>query len=318
MLLNRFFYALILLIGISVLNFFLFHLSPGDPTNRYFAPKMNRKHLETKRQQMGVNDPWYQQYYHWGSRVLRGDLGFSWTKHQPVAAVLKEALPATLLLSSAALAINLVLGCALGMMMGIYEHRWIGKTLDILTLAIYAIPVFWLALVFIIIFSLNLQWFPASGIQSLFLIDSGMWSQLGDRLRHLALPASILGLTGAAATSRYIRGNVQNILGQEYIRLAFAKGLSKRIIYFRHVFPNVLLPVITLLGLYFPFLLGGAFIIEVIFAWPGIGRLTYEAVFAKDYPVLMSINFILAIMVIAGNLFSDILYKFVDPRVLAK
>lgn len=316
--LNRLGYMLILLCGICVLNFFLFHLSPGDPTNRYFGPKVKREHLQALRQQTGVDQPWYVQLGQWGGRISRGDLGYSWARHQPVAELLKEALPPTLQLGVAALLINFLFGCLAGLLGGIYHRRWFGKFLDLAGLAFYALPVFWLALVAVLIFSVNLRWLPASGMSAFFVESPGFWPLLGDRLQHLALPAAVLGLSGAAATSRFVRGRTQEVLGREYIRLAFAKGLSKRKVYLRHALKNALLPVATLLGLYLPALAGGAFVVEVIFAWPGIGRLTYEAVFARDYPVLMAVNLIVAFLVILGNFISDLLYKFIEPGIQVK
>jgi peptide/nickel transport system permease protein len=152
-------------------------------------------------------------------------------------------------------------------------------------------------------------------MQSFLAAEAGFWQALGDRIQHLILPVAVLGLTGAAAISRYLRGSIIEVLQQDYIRLAQAKGLSKSKVYFRHALKNALLPVITLIGLYLPLLLGGAFVVEVIFAWPGMGRMAYEAIFAKDYPVIFAVNFIAAAMVIAGNLFADLLYQFVDPRI---
>lgn len=316
--LNRLGYTLILLCGICVINFFLFHLSPGDPTSRYFGPKVKRENLQALRQQMGVDQPWYVQLGQWSRRVSRGDLGYSWAKHQPVAALLKEALPPTLQLTVAALFINFLTGCLVGLLSGIYARRWFGKFLDIASLVLYALPLFWLALVAVLIFSLNLHWLPASGMSAFFVESPGFWRQLGDRLHHLVLPSAVLGLSGAAATSRFVRGHMQEVLGRDYIRLAFAKGLSRRKVYLHHALKNALLPVATLLGLYLPALAGGAFIVEVIFAWPGIGRLTYEAVFSRDYPVLMAVNLIVAFLVILGNFISDLLYKFIEPGIQFK
>ncbi len=314
--LHRTLHLLILLVGISVLNFFLFHLSPGDPTNLYFGPKTKRENLQTLRNQMGVNQPWHQQLKLWSIRVLHGDLGYSWSKHRPVVEILKETIPATLQLTVLALLVNLLLGCIIGILSGINAHRWVGKLLDVATLGMYSVPTFWLALIFILLFSLKLQWLPASQMSSFFTSGLGFWDKTWDRLRHLILPVAVLGLSGAAGTSRYVKGRMQEVLNQEYIRLALAKGLSKKRVYLHHAFKNALLPVITLLGMYWPFLLGGAFIVEVIFAWPGIGRLTYEAIFARDYPVIMAVNLIAAIMVITGNFISDLLYRFMDPRII--
>lgn len=314
-LLQRVVHAIILFFGVGIVNFFLFHLSPGDPTNLYFGPKVKRENLQYARHQMGLDRPWYEQLTSWSKRVLRGDLGYSWAKHRPVAGILREAIPATLQLSCFALLVNIVLGCLVGMVAGIHAHSWRGKLLDVLTLALYSIPVFVLALIFIFVFSLKLRWLPASQMRSFFTADMGFWTGIWDRVRHLLLPVAVLGLTGAAATSRYVRGHLREILNQNYIRTALAKGLARKRVYLHHALRNALLPVITLLGIYFPFLLSGAFIVEVIFAWPGMGRIAYEAIFAKDYPVIMAVNFVVAGMVITGNLISDLLYRFIDPRV---
>jgi peptide/nickel transport system permease protein len=229
--------------------------------------------------------------------------------------IVGEALPATLQLTTAALALNFLLGCAVGVISGIFFRRWWGRALDGLSLVLYALPVFWLALLAIWLFSVTLQWLPASGMNSLFINEKSGWSFWLDRLRHLLLPATVLGVTGAAATARYVRGSVQTVLRQEYVRLAFAKGLPRFKIYVGHVLRNGLLPVITLMGIYFPFLLSGAFVTEVIFAWPGLGRILYEAVSSRDIPVLMAVNFMGAVFVMVGNLLADLLYRFADPRI---
>lgn len=267
------------------------------------------------RQQRGFDQPWYEQFKVWSTRFVRGDLGYSWSKHRPVNDILGEAIPATLQLAFLALVVNLLLGCALGLLSGLYSQQKFGKVLDVASLSLYSMPTFWLALILILVFSLKLHWLPGSQMQSFFAPSLDFASRFWDRLRHLILPVTVLGLTGAAATSRFVRGRLQEVLRQDYIRLALAKGLTRKSVLLRHAFRNALLPVVTLLGVYFPFLLSGAFIVEVIFAWPGMGRITYEAIFAKDYPVLMAVNLIAATMVIAGNLLSDLLYRFIDPRI---
>jgi len=230
-----------------------------------------------------------------------------------VADILAEAIPATLQLTGLALFLNLFLGCIAGAFAGIYSERRLGQIIDFTSLSIYSIPTFWLSLVGILVFSLKLHWLPSSQMASLFVAD-GFWDNALDRVRHLLLPVLVLGLGGAAATARYVRANLRQVLQQDFIRLARAKGLRKRRIYLQHALRNALIPVATLLGLYLPLLLGGAFVVEVIFAWPGMGRVTYEAVFAKDYPVIMAVNLIAATMVILGNFVSDLLYQWLDPR----
>ena len=304
----------VVLIGVVVINFFLFHLSPGDPTNVYFNPKTPAKIRDTLKEKMGFSEPWYQQLWNWTSHAVRGDFGYSWAKHRPVREILAEAIPATLVLTLLALGINVFLGCSLGVVAGIYSHRWIGKTLSGFSLLIYSMPPFWLALICIYIFSIKLGWLPASGMQSLDL-NLNSFETFLDRLRHVVLPAGVLGCIGAAATFRFVYANTQKLNNKQFILAAKAKGLPSKSVIFKHALRNILLPVVTLVGLYFPFILGGALIIEVIFAWPGMGRVAYEAIFAKDFPVIMAVNLIAAVLVVLGSLFADIVGKWVDPRI---
>ncbi|MFQ5629835.1 MAG: ABC transporter permease [bacterium] len=305
---------LALLAGIWIINFSLLHFSPGDTTSRYWSPQVNKEALQSMRAQKGLDQPYHRQLFFWTKRLLQGDLGYSWTYHRPVTEILKEAIPATFQLAGVALLINFILGSLLGVLAALLASRKTGMFLDASSLILYATPSFWLALLAIFIFSLKLQWLPSSGMQSLFLSNDDSWHRFLDRFAHIVLPASVLGLTGAVATMRYVRGQMVDILQQPYILMARAKGLSNAKVIFKHAFRNALLPVITQFGLYAPFLLGGAFVIEVIFAWPGMGRVTYAAIFARDYPVILAANFLTACMVIAGNLIADILYKFADPR----
>lgn len=312
---NKIIYLIVLFIGIVIINFTLFFMSPGDPTNQYFSPKVKKANLEKLKQKMGVDLPWHKQLKNWSLHILKGDLGYSWSKHRPVKDILKEAIPATLQLTILALIINLIIGSLIGIFAGINSNKLSGKFLDIFTLTIYSTPVFLLALFLIYVFSEKLQLLPPSGMNTLGIRASGFWVTFIDRLRHIILPVSVLGLIGAATTSRYVQEHIKLVMKQDYIRTAFAKGLSLKRIYFNHAFKNALLPVATLIGIYFPFLLGSALIVEVIFAWPGMGRITFEAISSKDYPVLMAVNMIAAIMVISGNLISDILYRYIDPRI---
>ena len=312
---NRILSLPVVLLFVLLINFLLFHLAPGDPTNAYFGPKVKTETYETMRHNMGLNDPWYSQLSNWVSHVARGDLGYSWSNHRPVRAVLADAIPATLLLTSIALLMNLTFCCAFGLYAGLTHKRKSGRIINLLALLLYAVPPFWLAIFLVYLFSSTLGWLPSSGMSSLTFAELSPLETLADRIRHLILPAAVLGLVGAAATFRLVRANVIRILDEDYIRFARAKGLSSTRILYKHVLKNALIPVVTLLGLYLPLLLGGAFIIEVIFAWPGMGRITYSAILSKDFPLLMSINLIVAFFVIAGNFLADALYNVVDPRV---
>ena len=314
-LVNRMLYVIALIIGIVILNFSLFFLSPGDPTNLYFGPKVKKENLQKMKEKMGVNQPWSVQIKDWCSHLLKGDLGYSWAKHKAVKEILSEAIPATLQLTMLALITNLILGCLICIIAGIYSYHWFGKLVNIITMLIYSTPVFLLALFLIYIFSLKLNILPPSGMDSFLIEEASFWIKFWDRIRHLFLPVMTLAIIGSAATSRYVQEQIKAVLKQDYIRMAIAKGLSKKQVYFSHAFKNALLPVLTLLGMYFPFLFGSAFIVEVIFAWPGMGRIAFEAILAKDYPVLLATNLIAGIMVVIGNLISDLLYQFFDPRI---
>jgi peptide/nickel transport system permease protein len=307
--------ALLLLAGIWTLNFCLIRLSPGDATNVYWGPDRDRASIETLRAQRGLELPFWQQFEIWTRRFARGDWGYSWMRHRPVIDILKEAVPNTLQLTVLALAFCFFFGAAWGVLAARYDDRLAGHALNFSGLIIYALPSFWLAALAILFFGVKLQWLPSSGMSALFIEEASRAAQLWDRVRHLILPVTVLGLSGAAAVSRFVRASVRNVLRQDFIRLAQAKGLSQREVLLRHALKNALLPVVTLLGLYFPFLLGGALAVEVMFAWPGMGRIAYEALFSKDYPVLFAVNLITAAMTIAGNLLADLLYHFLDPRV---
>lgn len=305
----------LLLAGIWTLNFCLIRLSPGDATNVYWGPDSDRASIATLRAQRGLELPFWQQFKKWTLRFAQGDWGYSWMRHRPVLDLLKEAIPATLQLTTLALAFSFIIGVLWGILAACYEDRLLGQALNFSGLIIYALPSFWLAALAILFFSVKLQWLPASGMGALFFEDANWARQAWDRARHLLLPVAVLGLVGAAAVSRFVRANMRHVLRQDFIRLARAKGLLQREVLLRHALKNALLPVVTLLGLYFPFLLGGALVIEVMFAWPGMGRIGYEALFSKDYPVLFAVNFISAALTITGNLLADLLYHFLDPRV---
>lgn len=312
---KRLFNMALVLTGVVVLNFLLFFARPGDSTNLFFRPGTDRQTLETMREKMGLEKPLHQQFLFWCSHILRGDWGYSWAKHRPVQEILNEAIPATIQLVVLALFVNFVLGCLLAIYTTVSTRKFSDSIINFSSLLVYVTPPFWLALFFIYIFSEKLGLLPASGMNS-NVIHNATWLQLSmDRLFHLVLPVAVLGLTGAAATFRIVRANMQSVMMESFVLFARAKGLTIKRIYFFHIFKNALLPVVTLLGLYFPLMLSGVFIIEVIFAWPGMGQITYEAVYAKDFPVIMAVNLIAAVMVIIGNLLSDLLYQFVDPRI---
>jgi peptide/nickel transport system permease protein len=295
--------------------FFLIHLSPGDPTDRYLSPRIPPETIAAIRRQFGFDQPLPVQYVKWLRQWLQADWGYSLTQHRPVAEILSDAIPATLQLTLPVLIINLALGILLGMVAAFYRNRWLDHLLSNGALAAYCMPSFWLGLILILIFAVKLRWLPSSHASSLFAENRDTLAVLKDRLSHLLLPVLTLALPGAAATARYVRENLINVLETNFIRLARAKGLSPTQVMIRHALPHTLLPLISLLGLSFPFLIGGAFITEIIFAWPGMGRVAFEAIFSRDYPVVLAATGLSAAMVIAGNLMADVFYRFADPRI---
>jgi peptide/nickel transport system permease protein len=306
---------LLLIWGVLTLTFFLVHLSPGDPMDRYISPRIPPETVALIRHQFGFDQPLHVQYFKWLRQWLHGDWGYSLSQHRPVAKVLAEALPATLQLTIPVLLLNFLLGILLGAVAAFYRNRWLDRLLSNGTLATYCMPSFWLGLLLILVFAVKLGWLPNSHASSLFAENMEALAALQDRLRHLLLPMLTLALPGAAATARYVRENLIAVLESNFIRLARAKGLSPLQLMIRHALPHALLPLISLLGLGFPFLFGGAFLTEIIFAWPGMGRVTLEAIFSRDYPVVLAATGLSAVMVIAGNFIADVLYRFADPRI---
>jgi peptide/nickel transport system permease protein len=311
--------AIPLLLGIVTLTFILLHLAPGDPTTAYFNPNIPPAVIEQMRRNLGLDRPLPVQYLDWLRAFFTGHFGYSFSQHRPVAAVIGDALPNTLLLSGISLVLIFVLGCAAGVVQAVRQYSAADQVLTLLALAIYSVPGFWLGIMLILLVSspalsgwLHL---PISGMVSIDHESLGWWGRVADRARHLVLPVIALGLASAAGVARYMRGSMLEVVGQDYIRTARAKGLSERRVILGHALRNAFLPIVSLLGLYLPLLFGGTVVIEVVFSWPGMGRLLYNAILARDYPVVMAATFLFGALVVLGNLVADLLYAAVDPRV---
>ncbi|NUO83384.1 ABC transporter permease [candidate division KSB1 bacterium] len=314
-LLRRLLQSLVLIWGVLTLTFFLLQLSPGDPMDRFISPRIPPETLAQIRRQLGFDQPLPLQYLKWLQQWLQGDWGYSLAQHRPVTQILAEAIPATLALTIPVLALSLVLGIALGAAGAFYRNRWFDRFLSNVILAAYSMPSFWLGLMVILLFALKLKWLPNSEASSLFAENMDALTALKDRIRHLLLPMFTLALPGAAAIARYTRENFITVLESDFIRLARAKGLSPAQLIMRHASPHILLPLISLCGLSLPFLMGGAFLTEIIFAWPGMGRVTFEAIFSRDYPVVLAATSLSAFTTIGGNFVADVLYRIADPRI---
>jgi peptide/nickel transport system permease protein len=304
-----------ILLGASTLIFFLMHAAPGDPTSIYIRPDIDPAVIEQMRRNLGLDQPVHIQYVKWISSFAQGDFGYSFSQKRPILDIIKDTLPNTLLLSFIALVIIFTVGILVGTLQAVRQYSLVDNLATIGAFFFYSMPSFWFGLMLILLLSYKLQWLPASQMTSVnfeFLPASEQWV---DRLKHLIMPALALGIGSAASVARYMRSGMLEQIRQDYVRTARAKGLSERVVVFKHAMRNALIPVVTLLGLYLPFLVGGAVLIETIFAWPGMGRLIITAIFQRDYPVVLACAFVLSIMVILGNLIADVLYSVVDPRI---
>ncbi len=304
-----------LLLGILTVLFFLLHLAPGDPTTRYFSPDIDPEVIELMRHNLGLDQPLYVQYFKWLGSFIKGDFGYSLGLHRPVIDVIKDSFWNTALLSFAAVVVIFAIGIIVGVVSAVRQYTATDNVLTFLTFFFYSMPSFWFGLMLLLIFSYKLGLFPSSLAAGIDYDQMGRAGKIADRLAHLALPAVALGLGGAAGVARYTRGSMLEVIRQDYIRTARSKGLSERSVVFKHALRNALITVVTLFGLYLPFLFSGAVLIETIFAWPGMGRVIVTAIFQRDYPLIMANTFIFAGTVVLGNLVADIIYCLVDPRI---
>jgi peptide/nickel transport system permease protein len=316
--LKRILISIPLIIGLATVTFFIIHMAPGDPMALYRNPDISPEVMELMRKNLGLDQPLHIQYVKWLGSIARGNFGVSFTAHRPVLDILREAIPNTLQLTLLALLMNLIVGIVIGVISAIKQYTYVDHSITVSALFIYSMPSFWLGLMLILLFSLLLGWLPASQMQSINADLFGFWHRLWDRFTHLIMPVLVLGIATAAGTARFMRGSLLEVIRQDYIRTARAKGLSERVVVFKHGLRNALIPIITLTGLYLPFLLGGSVITETIFAWPGMGRVAVGAIFARDYPVVLAVNLIAAVMVVMGNLLADITYSILDPRIRLK
>jgi peptide/nickel transport system permease protein len=315
--LKRLLLALPLLLGISVITFAVLHLAPGGPVlaQTSLNPRISPDSIRELRTLYGLDRPLPEQYLSWLSRLARFDLGVSFKDRRPVAERVVEALPATLLLSVLGFLVSYGLGVPLGVWSALKGGGRHDRAIALSSFVAYSIPSFILALALQYLFGVRLGWLPISGFQSPWAAYQPWWQQALDVAWHLILPLLVTSFGAWVATSQYMRNSLVEVLAQDYIRTARAKGLPEAAVVRRHALPNALLPIITLLGLQLPGLIGGSFIIESLFAWPGMGRLGYEAAINYDYPVVMGVAFMAALLTILGNLLADVCYALIDPRV---
>lgn len=312
---GRLLQSLVVVLLVTTASFFLAHLAPGEPFS-VDDPRMPGHVREHWRAQFGLDRPLPEQFVRYLVALARGDMGYSFSRRMPVGDALAAALPRTLLLAGIAIGLSIGLGVALGVYQATRRGRPIERVLSGVSLFFYSLPEFWLALMALLLLAHWVPVFPAGGIIDVAVYDYlGFWGRLWDRLRHLALPAITLTLLTTAGVARHQRAAMLEVIELDFVRTARAKGLSERAVVARHALRNALLPVITLLGLALPALVGGAVFVEFVFSWPGMGYLSAAAIAARDYPLITATVAVGGVMVALGSLVADLLYAAADPRV---
>ncbi len=301
--------AIPVLLGITVIDYAIMSLA-GSPLDMMVGPRVSEAALAARAAQWGLDQPFYVQYWNWLGEVLRGNLGFSYRSYQPVSELIGSHVGPTLLL----MGVSLVLGLIMAVPAGIYSavHRYEKRDYAVVTTSFFfsSVPGFFLALILIYFLNVRLGWLPSSGMST-----PGTGGDVLDIARHLIMPALVLAVGVAGGNIRYIRSAVLEILEMDYLRTAKAKGMGRRIVIRRHALRNALLPIVTVIGMQIPTLFGGAVIAEQLFSWPGLGLVTMSAVLNRDYPVIMGVCLLSAVVVLISNLVTDILYALVDPRI---
>lgn len=294
--------------------FFVVRFAPGDPIDQLVESESGFVDREAVRAQLGLDRSLGQQYLAWLTGAVRGDFGISLRQQRPVREIVLEALPPTLWLTGAGYSLHLVLAFGAALLAASGRARRISDLVQSVGLVFYSVPAYWLGLMLILLLSGKAGWLPAAGMEAPDAALLPPLPQLADRLRHLVLPAATMGLWSFIGTARYLQSGLEEALGQDYVLAARSRGVPERSILLRHALRNGLLPVITLIGMQLPLLLGGAVVLENIFAWPGLGRITVEAIFARDYPVIMATSLLSAVLVTVGSLLADVAYRRADPR----
>jgi peptide/nickel transport system permease protein len=310
--------AIPLLLGITFVSFAIIHLAPGDPTEALVGDQRSDAHNVQKilREAWGLDQPLHIQYWNWLSRLLRLDFGRSFSPDaRPVLTKIGERLPVTLLLNVVEMLIIIAIAVPIGVLSATRQYSLFDKITTVFVFVGFATPDFWLALLLMILFGVQLGWLPISGLRSLNWEYLSFWRQQTDFLGHLVLPILVATFGGLAGFSRYMRQSMLEVVRQDYIQSARAKGLTERVVIGKHALRNAMLPIVTILGLSLPGLIGGSVIVETIFAIPGMGQLMVQAVFERDYPVIMGNLVIVAVLTLVANLLADLAYGLVDPRI---
>jgi len=316
-LLRRLTTSIFVLLGITLISFAVIHCAPGKPG--ILESELNAKISAQAREKLltlyGLDKPLYAQYTQWLGRLLRFDFGDSFVDAEPVTTKIATHLPITLFINILSLGIILIFGTFLGVLSALRRGKAFDYAVTVFVFIGFALPSFWVALLAMSLFGVQLRMLPVAGIISYGFQTLSPLGKIADVARHLALPVTIASIGGLAGISRYIKSSFLGVLEQDYIRTAYAKGLPRARVLYRHALKNALLPIVTLLGLSVPGLIGGSVIFESIFSIPGMGKLFFDSVMARDYPVIMAILFLSAVLTLLGNMLADISYAVIDPRI---
>ena len=315
---KRLLWMIPVLLGITIISFGVMHLAPGDITTLETSlnPRSGAEAREKLREAYNLDEPLHVQYWLWLQRVVQLDFGQSFSgDDRPVLTKIGERLPVTLAINVASLLLIMAVAVPVGVISAVRQNSLLDRTLTVTVFLAFAIPGFWLALLLMVLFGVQLGWLPISGIYSYNYEQLSLFGKIADVASHLVLPVVVSAFAGIAAFSRYVRSNMLEVIRQDYVLTARAKGLPEHQVIYSHALRNALLPVITLLGLSVPGLIGGSVIFETIFGIPGMGQLFFNAVLMRDYPVVMGILVIGAVLTLLGNLLADLSYAWADPRV---
>ncbi len=308
--------AIPLVLGVITLTFLLVEASPGDASDRFFTPETPPEVREYVMQKWGLDQPAHIRYLRMMGNLLTGNFGRSIAQERPVFDIISEALPNTLMLSAVDLIVVLIVGMTLGILQAVRQYSLLDNALSLGSLFFYSMPEFWLALMLMLLFGVKFPILPISGLVDPIMHDTMSTSgQIWDRARHLVLPGIALGVAQSAAMARYMRSSLLEVIRQDYIRTAQAKGLRESAVIVKHALRNALLPIITIVALSMPYLFSGSVLVEIIFAWPGMGRLIVSSIFTQDTPLIIACFFVYAILIVVANLVADVLYAVVDPRI---
>lgn len=309
-LIRRLLLVIPILWGISLISFAIMYVAPGQPAVMNLDPTISVEARARQIEALGLNEPPHVQYVRWVGNVVRGDFGLSFSRRVPVSDMIRERLPNTLLLMIASAVLAILIAIPMGVLSARKQYTALDYSVTLGAFLGLATPNFWLGLMLIMVFSVQLGWTPVGGVATL-----GADFSILDRLHHLILPAAVLATADMAGLMRYTRSSMLEVLQQDYIRTARAKGLPERRVIYTHGLRNGLIPIITIFGLMLPTFVGGAVIVESLFSWPGIGKLFIDSVFERDYPVIMAITMFGAVLTVLGNLIADIMYAVLDPRI---